>query len=268
MTGTTGGLSRDAELAYEAFAPFYDDFTASYDYDVWLGNLLPHLEHCGLTGSRLLDVACGTGKSFVPMLERGWEVTACDISGSMVTLARGKVGPDVRIEVADMRALPVFGEFDLVWALSDSVNYLLTVEELTQALAGMRDNLASDGLLAFDLNTLHTYRTFFAGTEERTLADGSSITWKGLTSPEAEPGSICEATYAVGGARANPGTPPAHRQRHFRPEEVRGALAEAGLDLRALFGHGFDAVLEQPVDEDRHSKMVFIAAKAKGGRDD
>lgn len=268
MTGATAGPSRDAELAYEAFAPFYDDFTASYDYDVWLGNLLPHLEHCGLTGSRLLDVGCGTGKSFIPMLERGWEVTACDISASMVAVARGKVGADVRIEVADMRALPVFGEFDLVWALSDSVNYLLSVEELAQALAGMRDNLSSSGLLAFDLNTLRTYRTFFAEAEERTLADGTTIMWKGLTSPDVEPGSICEATYAVGGARANPGMPPAHRQRHFRPQEVRDALAAAGLDLRALFGHGFDAVLEQPVDEDRHSKMVFIAAKAKGGRDD
>src|SRR3954451_22166659 len=84
--------SRDAEIAYEAIAPVYDDFTAHHDYELWLGNLLPKLEDRGLSGRRLLDVGCGTGKSFIPMIERGWEVSACDISPSMVELARAKVG--------------------------------------------------------------------------------------------------------------------------------------------------------------------------------
>ena len=37
-----------------------------------------------------------------------------------------------------MRELPAFGEFDLVWCLDDAVNYLLSTEELEQALSGMR----------------------------------------------------------------------------------------------------------------------------------
>ena len=81
-----------AEQAYEAIAPVYDDFTAHHDYELWLGNLLPKLRRHGLNGHRLLDVGCGTGKSFIPMLERGWKVTACDISPSMLELARAKAG--------------------------------------------------------------------------------------------------------------------------------------------------------------------------------
>ena len=76
------------------------------------------------------------------MLERGWEVTACDVSASMVELARAKVGEAAALSVADMRELPGFGEFELVWALDDAVNYLLSAEELEQALSGMRANLA------------------------------------------------------------------------------------------------------------------------------
>src|SRR5882762_1378125 len=93
--------SQWAEQAYEAIAPVYDDFTAHHDYELWLGNLLPNLEEQGLQGRRLLDVGCGTGKSFIPMLERGWEVTACDISPQMLDKARGKVGRAARLSVAD-----------------------------------------------------------------------------------------------------------------------------------------------------------------------
>src|SRR6478735_8130472 len=108
MEAETAGerAPRWAEIAYEAIAPVYDDFTAHHDYELWLGNLMPALERCGLHGDRLLDVACGTGKSFIPMLQRGWKVTACDISPAMVELARQKVGDEVELFVADMRELP------------------------------------------------------------------------------------------------------------------------------------------------------------------
>src|SRR3954453_2540364 len=143
MEARTTGEERPrwAEIAYEAIAPVYDDFTAHHNYELWLGNLLPELKRHGLRGNRLLDVACGTGKSFIPMLNRGWEVTASDISPAMVELARGKVGDAADLSVADMRELPDFGQFDLVWCLDDAVNYLLSGEELEQALSGMHRNL-------------------------------------------------------------------------------------------------------------------------------
>ena len=85
-----------AQRTYEAMAPVYDDFTAHHEYDAWVADLLKLLERRGLAGKRLLDVACGTGKSFLPMLPRGWQVTACDISPAMLERAREKVGDAVR----------------------------------------------------------------------------------------------------------------------------------------------------------------------------
>src|SRR5690348_14621530 len=118
---TTSGAHR----SFEEMAPFCDLFTSHHDYELWFSHLLPALRARGLRDrGRLLDVGCGTGKSFLPMVDRGWEVTACDLSAGMVDEARGKVGPQVRLEVADIRELPRFGEFDLVWALDDAVNYL------------------------------------------------------------------------------------------------------------------------------------------------
>ncbi|HEX6687613.1 MAG TPA: class I SAM-dependent methyltransferase [Solirubrobacterales bacterium] len=251
-----------AEQAYEAIAPVYDDFTAHHDYELWLGNLLPKVRSHGLRGRRLLDVGCGTGKSFLPMLERGWEVTACDISPSMLELARAKAGDAAQLSVADMRKLPVFGEFDLVWALDDAVNYLLSGEELGNALSGMRANLAPGGLLMFDVNTLQAYRTFFA-EEQRIERDGRQLIWRGQGSADAQPRSISEARFEVGpGSEGDRVETHVHRQRHFPEAEVRDLLAGAGLECLDVYGHGFDAVPKQPVEELVHSKVVYIARAA------
>jgi SAM-dependent methyltransferase len=256
---------RWAEIAYEAIAPVYDDFTAHHDYEVWLGNLLPELERLGLEGNRLLDVACGTGKSFIPMLNRGWEVTASDISPAMVALARAKVGDAVALSVADMRDLPDFGQFGLVWCLDDAINYLLSSEELEQALAGMRRNLGPGGLLMFDVNAITAYRTFFA-EEVVVERDGRRLVWKGRSRPDAAPGSISEASFEVLPATGGGGpeiAPAMHRQRHFPEAEVLAALERTGLECLEVFGHGHDAILRQPLEDEVHAKAVYIARAAK-----
>ncbi|HWO47800.1 MAG TPA: class I SAM-dependent methyltransferase [Solirubrobacterales bacterium] len=253
-----------AEIAYEAIAPVYDEFTAHHDYDLWLGQLMPRLEAHGVPGPRLLDVACGTGKSFIPLLEKGWKVTACDVSPAMVAIAREKVGDRAELSVADMRELPVFGAFDAVLCLDDAVNYLLGTEELEQALAGMRRNLGPGGLLMFDVNTLQAYRTFFA-EEVVVEREGRRMIWKGRSSADAEPGTIAEASFEV--EPLDPAAGPAiapelHRERHFPEAEVLAALERAGLECLDVYGHHDDAIPKQPLDELDHSKGFYIARAA------
>jgi SAM-dependent methyltransferase len=253
-----------AEHTYEAMAPVYDDFTAHHDSEAWLTDLVEATQRAGLTGQRLLDVGCGTGKSFLPLLRRGWEVTGCDISPSMLERAREKAGAQARLEVADMRELPVFGEFDLAWCLDDAINYLLSEEELVRALGGMRSNLAPTGLAAFDVNTLLVYRTFFAETEtvER---GGRRLVWRGQVAADVEPGSICESTLEVTSLEPVEGAEAAvhsHLQRHFPEAEVLAALERAGLECIDVYGHGHDGVFTQPLDESAHTKAIYIARVA------
>jgi SAM-dependent methyltransferase len=245
----------DAKAAYEAFAPVYDIFTAHYDDELWISELISALERNDLSGKRLLDVACGTGKSFLPMLERGWDVTACDISPAMLKRARAKAGEAVPLSVADMRDLPEIGKFDLVWALDDSINYLLSEDELLKALSGMGANLAPGGRLLFDVNTLVAYRSFFAETVvvER---DGRRLVWRGQTAADAEPGSICEAVVEEDGGTTETHV---HRQRHFADAEIRSAVDHAGLARVDAYGLYTDGTLRQPLDEDAHTKAVYIA---------
>ena len=70
------GVGEDPVLAaYEAFAPIYNEFNHLNDYEMWLGRaLLPELEKHGLGHGKALDVGCGTGRAFAPLLRRGWQV--------------------------------------------------------------------------------------------------------------------------------------------------------------------------------------------------
>jgi SAM-dependent methyltransferase len=260
--GPKGRADRQAEVAYEAMASVYNDFTAHHNYTKWIADLLRLGEAHGLRGDTALDVACGTGKSFMPLLELGWKVTAVDISPSMVELARAKAGRQVeRLEVADMRELPVLGSFDLVCCLDDAVNYLLSGAELEQALRGMAANLAPTGVLVFDSNTVTTYRTFFAERVE-VEANGRRLIWDGRTGGQVEPGQISEATFEVEPLLPETGptiAPELHRQRHHPEAEIRAALAAAGLEVAGLYGCTTDGVPRQPVNEEVHTKSIYVA---------
>lgn len=242
--------------AYDAYAPAYDDFNHEYMYERWTGRLLAKAEEAGLDGDRLLDVGCGTGLSFTPMLDRGWQVTACDISPAMLELARSKVGDAATLLTADMRELPELGQFDLVWAVNDAMNYLLTEQELESTLSGMGRNLAPGGIILFDLNTLAAYRGFFS-SERVVELNGRRLIWQGLmTAADVMPGSISEARFEVEG---EPGQTHHHRQRHFTEAEVLAAIDRAGLRCVNVLGE-LDGELLQGFDDEAQTKAVYLVA--------
>lgn len=250
-------LPRTSERAYDLIAAHYDGFTGHHDYDRWLDSLLPALRARGLSGNRLLDAGCGTGKSSIPMLERGWDVTAVDQSQAMLDRLRAKVGDGIETRWADIRDLPDLGPFDLILSLGDVLNYCAAEGPLTPVFGGFRRNLAPGGLLLFDLNTVTTYRTFYSSMVEVSF-DGQTITWRGQGDGTAVEGDLAESLMEVPGDDGIP-VQALHRQRHVPREEVLAALAKAGLRCLDIFGQGFDAVLEVPLEERRHTKAVYIA---------
>lgn len=248
-------LDAPARHTYDAFAPAYDDFNHEYMYERWTGRLLAVAEEAGLEGDRLLDVGCGTGLSFIPMLARGWNVTACDISPNMLEVARSKDTDAATLLVADMRELPALGEFNLAWAVNDAMNYLLTPRELESTLRGLAANLAPGGFVLFDLNTLATFRRSFC-TETVVELDGRRFIWRGqMSAATVEPGSINEAHFEVEDEIASACV---HIQRHFTESEVSAALAGADLELTRVVGE-LDGNLHDRLDEEVHTKAVYLA---------
>ena len=243
---------------YDAFAPFYDAFTAESDYEKWTGYMLELAERLGLRGRTLLDLACGTGKSFVPFIERGFEVTACDLSSAMLAEAARKA-PEATLFEADVRELGSVGGFDLVTCFDDSLNYLLDERDLARALDSIALNLSPAGIALFDLNTLLAYRTTFA-RDSVADRDGTLFAWRGESSSEAAPGCRAEARIDIFRPSGNglyERVSVRHAQRHFPPVRVTALIAGVGLDCIGVHGVERDGRPVPELDETRHLKVLY-----------
>jgi SAM-dependent methyltransferase len=260
-------LTSAAAETYAALAPFYDELTREHRYDEWTAHLEQMARRFGARGRRLLDAACGTGKSFMPFRERGYSVTGCDISPEMLEVARAKA-PDVELFAADIRELEEIGEFDLITCLDDAVNYLTDDGDLDRAFASLGRNLARAGVLVFDLNTVSAYRTTWA-CDATLESPGLFLAWRGHSDESAEPGGLAELIVEAF-SETDPGlyerVTSRHLQRHHPRPEVERALAGAGLDAVGVFGQLPDGSLESLADEDLHHKLVYFAQRhAEGG---
>jgi SAM-dependent methyltransferase len=262
---TAVSVPRDhARTAYDVFAPHYDAFTAHHDYEAWTAALESLARGAGLRGRRLLDLACGTGKSFLPLLERGFDVTACDVSPAMLSIAADRARGRARLLELDVRELPELGAFDLVTMLDDAVNYLQDERELVAAFAGVRRNLAPTGVLVFDANTLATFRRLYSSC----LAvpdDDVVLLLRGRGSADLAPGGAAEA-HLEALVRQPDGWWEEHRSvhhhRHHPEAAIRAALGAAGLACAGAWGQHVDGRLEPVSDDLAHSKTVYIARHA------
>ncbi|HWO46738.1 MAG TPA: class I SAM-dependent methyltransferase [Solirubrobacterales bacterium] len=257
-----------AQETYDRFAPVYDKFTSANNYEMWLGEvLLPELEKHGLQRGWALDVGCGTGRAFDPLLNRGWGVVGCDGSSGMLAQAKEKFGERVQLIHADARELesiaptpdhPDGENFQLVILLNEVVNYLTEDGDLERAFAGIRRNLSTEGLVVFDANTLLWFRESFASGKSEELSE-RGWDWYGL-SENVERGATYEMHLSGHDVK-----PYFHRERHWTPEQVETALEAVGLRPCAALGQreeNWRVILESSVDEERDSKTIHIAARA------
>jgi SAM-dependent methyltransferase len=257
---TVASIPRDhARIAYDTFAPHYDAFTAHHDYEGWTASLERLAREAGLRGRRLLDLACGTGRSFLPFVERGYDVTAADVSPAMLAVAARRA--PVRLLQLDVRELPTIGAFDLVTFLDDAVNYLHDEAELVATFAGIRRNLARAGVLVFDANTLATFRRVYSACLA-VPGEDTVLLLRGRGAADLEPGGLSEA-HLEAFVRGPDGWWEEHRSvhlhRHHPEAAVRAALDAAGLRCIGAWGQHVDGRLEPVSDDLVHSKTVYVA---------
>ena len=125
-------------------------------------------------GTRLLDLACGTGRHSAALAIGGFDVVGIDLSAPLLERARERPvdGASFRIVRGDMRRLPFAdGSFGAVTSLFTSFGYFPTREEDGRVLSGIARVLEPGGRFLLDfLNAPLVIRELVPRSEEVTDA--------------------------------------------------------------------------------------------------
>lgn len=158
----------------------YQDYAAVYDASGQLafslrmiGYLDQLLARHAVEGRTMLELACGTGTVAIAMAHKGWRVWAVDGSERMLAQARAKEGgdhPAITWLQQDMRLLRLPSRVHLATCLYDSLNYMLTSEDLGAVFRRVYQALLPGGLFCFDMNTARALaswddETYFTDTD-------------------------------------------------------------------------------------------------------
>jgi SAM-dependent methyltransferase len=112
---------------------------------------------------RILDLCCGTGQLARVLNERGNRIEGIDGSEKMLEYARENA-PGVEFTAGDARNFTTKRKYDAVLCMFDSLNHVMSGEDLSMVFASVDKTLKERGMFLFDLNTEESYNRDWKGT--------------------------------------------------------------------------------------------------------
>lgn len=210
-------------------------------------------------GGRLLDVCCGHGRHATALAQRGLHVTGFDLSAVFLRLAWKRArdeGVPLELVRADVRAFPFrTATFDMAISMFTSFGYFEDDRENTGVLHEVARVLKPGARYILDLANLDFVRR--QPSTSQWEHEGTQV--------------VTSYTYHEPSRRAithRTATFPDGRQevyessvRMYEKEEIEGLLAEAGLQVRTVYG----SYAGEPLHPSR-KRMILIAEREGTGQ--
>ncbi|MGB9804047.1 MAG: class I SAM-dependent DNA methyltransferase [Desulfofundulus sp.] len=241
---------------YAGLAKIYDLLVTGVDFESWANYLEEILKRFNHYPRTILDLACGTGNTTLPLARRGYQVMGLDLSPDMVNIAREKAakqGLAVNFFTADMRSFQLEKPVDLITCFHDGLNYLANYEDLMRTFKQVKENLTPGGLFIFDLNAIE----WLTGTRpEVCIIDEQDFTliWQSCYSSVNFSWEIKITAFIKNGECYYKFTEQ-HREYGYTPDQVHRALQAAELKLLA----SYDAFSFKPIQAE--SRRHFYVAQ-------
>lgn len=154
--------SEEFKPAFTVIAPYYDTLMSFVNYPAWvtyIGNILALYNKKRKT---IFDIACGTGICLELWSKMGYTVFGLDKSMAMLKVCKERFthlqNGSVHLVNGDMRQLGFVNKIPIITCLYDSLNHLLSVEDLFSCIQSVYDVLETGGVFIFDMNTIHCLR--------------------------------------------------------------------------------------------------------------
>lgn len=272
---------------YTGFASVYDLFMDNVPYEEWAEYVQKLLKKYKIDNGLLLELGCGTGSMTRQLVRKGFDLIGLDNSEEMLQIAREKgneFGDNILYLCQDMREFELFGTVAAVVSVCDSMNYILSEEDLLQVFQLVNKYLDPQGVFIFDLDTEYAYRDILGDNTIAENREEGSFIWENtyyeeemlneinltLFIPEQKEIEPSKSQNKGNKEKENQVAAPAylfrkyeetHYRRAYSLDTIKRIIEAAGMEWVAVY----DALTERKPKKD--SERVYIIAREKRQED-
>lgn len=250
--------------SYTNFAEVYDTFMDQTSYEDWADDVLLLMTRFGTArrgeGDTVVDLGCGTGKLTELLAEAGFHMLGIDLSPDMLNIAMGRKldqGHDTVYICQDIRELELAEPVSTFVSVGDSINYLLSPEDLGRMFRGVCSYLKDEGIFIFDFKTLHLYRDVIGDATIAEDREDCSFIWDNWFHKKDNINEY-DLTLFIRDPSAGEDLfrkfEEVHYQRGYTLKEIRKAAEEAGFE----WVFQMDSDSRQEVTKDSERIMAVI----------
>ena len=134
--------------SYKYLAKIYNHLMDDIDYSEWAEYLYDLIEEYIDEDPNILELASGSCTLTKHLKKYFDHIIATDYSKEMLKFD-GKINSKI---CCDMRNLPFKEKFDVIFSAFDSVNYLLSLDDLKKMLTEVKPILEDEGIFTFDVS--------------------------------------------------------------------------------------------------------------------
>ena len=241
--------------AYTGFSEVYDIFMDNVPYEEWASYIIEILKGYEIEDGIVCELGCGTGKMAKILSDRGYDMIGIDSSADMLDIALESRSNDGRILYLnqDMKEMELYGTVRAVISVCDSMNYLLSEDELLTTFKLVNNYLDPKGIFIFDMNTRYKYEELLADNVFAENREETSFIWENYYDEE-ERVNEYDLTLFVKEGELYRKYEEVHYQKAYDTDAVISLIEKSGLKLIAVY----DAYTKDEVRYDSE-RVIYIA---------
>lgn len=231
-------------------SPYYHILYKNRDYreaELFISKLIEYLNPP--KQSKILDLACGTGRHSIYLNSLGYDVVGVDLSRNSISVAKKREKDRLYFEVHDMREVYRSASFNYIFSMFTSFGYFSDPYDNIKMLKSVEESLYQKGIFVLDFLNTHKVVKNLVAEEDKIVED-----IKFSIKREFKKGFIQKNIRFRADNKDYNFT---EKVQGLFKEQIEQLFVEADLKIKAIFG---DYNLME-FDKDLSDRLILIAEK-------